>query len=138
MSRLIFTVLVPTNDILSNQTNLAIKGIIGIEAMSQIAARTGHQEDAKNFTTISHKYVQKWMVYGMAKTSEDFPEPHTTLAYGDNNTFSLLYNLFADRELNLDLVPQSVYDQQSKFYPTVLNKYGVPLDTRHGYTKGEY
>lgn len=26
---------------------------------------------------------------------------------------------------------------QSAFYPTVQNTYGVPLDTRHTYTKGE-
>jgi hypothetical protein len=48
----------------------------------------------------------------------------------------LLYNLYGDKVLNLGLVPQSVYDMQSAFYPTVNNKYGVPLDTRHTYTKG--
>ena len=47
----------------------------------------------------------------------------------------LLYNLFSDRELGLNLVPQSVYDMQSAFYPTVEEEYGVPLDTRHDYTK---
>lgn len=50
----------------------------------------------------------------------------------------LLYNLYADMELGLNLVPQSVYDMQSTFYPTVEIKYGVPLDTRHSYTKGEH
>lgn len=50
----------------------------------------------------------------------------------------LLYNLFADAQLGLGLVPDSVYQMQSSFYPTVANKYGVPLDTRHTYTKGEY
>ena len=49
----------------------------------------------------------------------------------------ILYNLFADRELGLNLVPQSVYDMQSAFYPTVEAKYGVPLDTRHDLTKSE-
>lgn len=48
----------------------------------------------------------------------------------------LLYNLFGDRELGLNLVPQSVYDMQSAFYPTVEEQYGVPLDTRHDYAKG--
>lgn len=47
----------------------------------------------------------------------------------------LLYNLYADTELNLHLVPRSIYDMQSAFYPTVAGKYGVPLDTRHSYTK---
>lgn len=54
-----------------------------------------------------------------------------------NDTHGLLYNLYADRELGLGMVKQSVYDMQSAFYPTVREKYGVPLDTRHYYTKGE-
>jgi hypothetical protein len=49
----------------------------------------------------------------------------------------LLYNLFADAQLGLNLVPQSVYQMQSDFYPTVANEYGVPLDTRHTLTKGK-
>ena len=47
----------------------------------------------------------------------------------------LLYNLFADRELSLNLVPQYVYDMQSAFYPTIEEEYGVPLDVRHDYAK---
>ena len=50
----------------------------------------------------------------------------------------LLYNLYGDKELGLGLVPQSVYDMQSNFYPTVMEEYGVPLDTRHDYTKSAY
>ena len=137
--------LIPANQIstddfagsLANQTNLAIKGIIGIEAMAQIANRTGHVHDGKNFTQIAHNYTNLWMQYGIAQTSDNFTLPHTTLAYGENDTYSLLYNLFGDKELGLELVPQSVYSMQSKFYPQVFEKYGVPLDTRHVYTKGK-
>ena len=77
------------------------------------------------------------MDFAIAESSANFSKPHTTLAYGENDTYSLLYNLFGDKELGLDLVPQSVYDMQSDFYPTVFQEYGVPLDTRHTYTKGE-
>ena len=48
----------------------------------------------------------------------------------------LLYNLFGDRVVGLNLVPQSVYDMQSAFYPTINEQYGVPLDVRHDYAKG--
>lgn len=137
--------LIPMNQIstddfagsLANQTNLAIKGIIGIEAMAQIANRTGNVEDGQNFTNIAHNYVNKWMGFAIAGPAGNLTKSHTTLAYGENDTYSLLYNLFGDRELGLDLVPQTVYDMQSEFYPTVFNEYGVPLDTRHSYTKGE-
>lgn len=50
----------------------------------------------------------------------------------------LLYNLYADSELSLNLVPQEIYDQQSAFYPTVERTYGVPLDTRNSYTKTDW
>jgi hypothetical protein len=50
-------------------------------------------------------------------------------------TLGLLYNLYADRLLGLNLVPQSIYEMQSAFYPTVAQTYGVPLDTRSIVTK---
>ena len=106
--------------------------------MAQIANRTGNIEDGRNFTDIAHSYVAKWIDLAIAEPSNTFSKPHTTLSYGENDTYSLLYNLFGDKELGLNLVPQSVYDMQSDFYPTVINEYGVPLDTRHAYTKGEY
>lgn len=49
-----------------------------------------------------------------------------------------MYNLFGDRELGLNLVPQEIYDDQSAFYPTVRRTYGIPLDTRHNYTKADW
>ena len=119
---------------LSNQTNLALKGIIGIEAMAQIANRTGHAEDGANYTRIAHEYIGLWQQYGIAYNASP---PHTELNYGNASSYGLLYNIFGDAELGLQLVPQSVYNMQSNFYPTVFNEYGVPLDTRHTYTKSK-
>ncbi|KAG8528122.1 uncharacterized protein KY384_007038 [Bacidia gigantensis] len=135
--------LIPANQIstddfagpLANQTNLALKGIIGIQAMSKIAELTGNVADASNYSDIAHDYIQKWQDLGIA---HDANPPHTTLSYGSNDTHVLLYNLYADRLLGLDLVPDAVYDMQSTFYPTVRSKYGVPLDTRHGYVKSDW
>ncbi|CAK4033826.1 Hypothetical predicted protein [Lecanosticta acicola] len=118
-----------------NQTNLAIKGIIGIEAMAQIANRTGHTTDGQNYTKIAHDYITKWQ--GYAVNSNATP-PHTTFNYNNASSFSLLYNIFGDMELGLQLVPQSIYDMQSTFYNTKFNTYGVPLDSRHSYTKGDW
>lgn len=124
-------VLRPTN-VYSNQTNLALKGIIGIEAMATISSITNHPDDSKNRTTIAEDYIGRWQTLGIANNTNP---AHTTLSYGNNSSHGLLYNLYADRELGLNLVPQSVYDMQSSFYPTIEATYGVPLDTRHSYTK---
>lgn len=63
-----------------NQTNLAIKGIIGIEAMAQIANRTGHIADGINYTSIAHDYVRQWQTIGF--NYNDNP-PHATLSYSE-------------------------------------------------------
>ena len=55
-----------------------------------------------------------------------------------HDCLGLLYNLYGDAELNLGLVSQDIYTQQAAFYDTVFNTYGVPLDTRHTYTKGDW
>lgn len=120
---------------LANQTDLALKGIIGIQAMAVIANLTDNQADGANYTNIALDYITQWQTLGIA---HDANPPHTTLSYGMNDTYGLLYNLYGDRLLNLNFVPQSVYDMQSAFYPTVEQKYGVPLDTRHNYTKSDW
>ncbi|KAJ5555058.1 hypothetical protein N7535_007503 [Penicillium sp. DV-2018c] len=120
---------------LANQTNLALKGMIGIQAMSVIAKQTGHADDAAKYSDIAHSYITQWQDLAIAKNANP---PRTTLSYGDTASHGLLYNLFADAQLGLGLVPRSVYQMQSDFYPTVANKYGVPLDTRHTYTKGDW
>ncbi|PSK33961.1 transketolase [Elsinoe australis] len=117
---------------LANQTNLALKGIIGIQAMSTIANLTSNPTDAANYTSIATSYINQWLTLSASNTTP----PHTTLNYGNSSSYNLLYNLYASRLLSQgDFVPQQIYDQQSAFYPTVALEYGVPLDTRHTYTK---
>lgn len=120
---------------LANQTNLAIKGIIGIEAMAVIANLTNHTADGANYTNIAHTYIDVWQTPGLGISTDG---NHSTLNYNNDSTYSLLYNLYADQLLQTDLVPVSVYEMQSNWYPTVANKYGVPLDTRHTYTKNDW
>ncbi|KAG9241990.1 glutaminase [Calycina marina] len=78
---------------LANKTNLALKGIIGIEAMSYIANLTGHTAQATNWTNIAYSYITQWQTLGIAHSATP---PHTTLSYGQNDTHRLLYNLYDD------------------------------------------
>lgn len=121
---------------LENQTNLALKGMIGLEAMSQMSKLIGEDADAQNYTDIAHDYITKWQDLGI--NHGDNP-PHSIVSYNNVSTHGLLYNLYNDALLKTNLVPQSVYTMQSNFYPTVKEKYGVPLDTRNRYyTKGDW
>jgi hypothetical protein len=121
---------------LANQTNLALKGIIGLEAMAQLSRAIGETDDAQNYSKIAHDYITKWQDLGINKA--DNPK-HATLTYNNASTHGLLYNIYSDKLLNLSLVPQEVYDIQSSYYPTIKNEYGVPLDSRNQfYTKGDW
>ncbi|KAH9214693.1 hypothetical protein DL95DRAFT_425499 [Leptodontidium sp. 2 PMI_412] len=120
---------------LANQTNLALKGIIAIEAMSVVARKIGNLVDAENYTSIAHDYIDKWQKLGVVRGANP---PHTNLAYQDRDSHGLLYNLYGDVLLGLNLVPESIYNMQSTFYPTVAQTYGVPLDTRNVFTKSDW
>ncbi|KAF2087351.1 DUF1793-domain-containing protein, partial [Saccharata proteae CBS 121410] len=133
--------LIPTNQLstddflgsLSNQTNLAIKGIVGLGAMSSIASITGHAADATNFSTTTTSYYQQW-----ENLAIDPSGTHTILAYQWRSSWGLLYNTYPDKLLSLGVVSQAVYDMQSTYYPTVSQIYGIPLDNRHSITKSDW
>ncbi|PQE13211.1 glutaminase A protein [Rutstroemia sp. NJR-2017a BBW] len=163
--------LIPSNQLstddfagwLANQTNLALKGIIGIKAMSEIAEVVGNTEDAKYYRNVSETYIKRWEdEFALSRDGT-----HAKLAYSWYGSWTILYNLFADSLLCFHL-PQSksraptigkgqrplagsetetsktgfvsdkIYKIQSDWYHTVRQKYGLPLDSRHLYTKSDW
>lgn len=69
---------------LANQTNLAIKGIIGIKAMSIIANLTGNSSAASNYSTIATNYIPQWINFANDTTAE---VPHLDLNYQNFSTY---------------------------------------------------
>ncbi|MGI4790983.1 MAG: glutaminase domain-containing protein [Janthinobacterium lividum] len=55
-----------------------------------------------------------------------------------NDAWSLKYNAFPDKVLNLNLVPQNILKEEAKFYKANLKPFGIPLDIRHTYTKTDW
>ncbi|UZJ57069.1 hypothetical protein CBS101457_006389 [Exobasidium rhododendri] len=118
---------------LANQSNLAIKGIQGIAAMGHIATWLNKTEDAKIYKNVSSTYIQAFYGYAINKN-----DSHVKLSYQDDASWGTLYNLVFDRLLNLQLVAEEIYDKQDAFYPTKLNKYGTPLDSRFSWQKTDW
>ncbi|KAE9397140.1 DUF1793-domain-containing protein [Gymnopus androsaceus JB14] len=118
---------------LANQTNLAIKGIVGIKAMSKIAELLGDSSKSSNYSSIASSYVSQWQSLATSSSGN-----HLTLNYGNDSSWSLSYNMYADKLLQLDVFPESVYTMQTEWYKTVDATFGVPLDTRHTYTKSDW
>ena len=118
---------------LANQSNLAIKGIVGLQAMGQISTLVGDTVSAKNYTMIAASYYKQWTFLAIDPSNR-----HTVLSYQDRSSWGLLYNLYPDKLLRLGIIPQSLYDMQSAWYPTRSQIFGVPLDSRHTYTKSDW
>ena len=50
---------------LQNQTNLAIKGIVGLQAMAGIADVAGQASDSQNFSATASDYFTQWEYFGI-------------------------------------------------------------------------
>lgn len=157
---------------LALQTNLALKGIIGIKAFSEIADALDRVGDADHYRNISETYIEKWQEYGISRDGS-----HAKLAYDWYGSWTTLYSLYADavlcfhpsitnesttaennlapggphhqqplkesqttgrKPIKKDFIPSHIYSIQSKWYSAVMQKYGLPLDSRHLYTKSDW
>ncbi|EJD08023.1 DUF1793-domain-containing protein [Fomitiporia mediterranea MF3/22] len=106
----------------NNQTNVILKGIVGIGAMAKISGYTGHTADQTNFNAVAQQYAQQW-------TSIAAGSAQISISFGSSNS-GLIYNLYADKLLQLNLFPNSVYVAQTEFYRSQLSQwqYGIPMD----------
>ncbi|KAL0063799.1 hypothetical protein AAF712_009244 [Marasmius tenuissimus] len=110
----------------ANVTNLALKGIIGIRAMADISNALGKTGDAKKYLDVSSSYVKQW------ETLAGLPSlGHLTSSYGQTSSGGMMYNLYADKLLNTNLISERVYDAQSNYYSNqARHTFGQPFDTR--------
>ena len=118
---------------IAHSANLALKGIVGVGAMGVVAAANGNSADAAHYSTLARTYISKW-----TSLAEDSSGSHLKLAYDQDGTWSLKYNGFSDRLLGLDLVPAGTAAREAGWYAANAGAYGVVLDPRNNYTKGDW
>ncbi|HWC78915.1 MAG TPA: DUF5127 domain-containing protein [Pseudonocardiaceae bacterium] len=118
---------------IAHSVNLALKGIIGIGAMSQVATAAGNSADAAGYLATAKNYIGQWVT-----KATDTGGKNLKLAYDQPGTWSLKYNGYPDQLLGLGLVPDTVAADESAWYLAHRNKFGVPLDLRHSYTKTDW
>ncbi|WP_333771101.1 glutaminase domain-containing protein [Streptomyces sp. IBSBF 2435] len=118
---------------IAHSANLALKGIVGIGAMSVVAAVNGSTADAAHYRTLARSYISRW-----TSLAEDSSGGHLKLAYDQDGTWSLKYNGFPDRLLGLDLVPTGTAAREAAWYSARAGANGVVLDPRNDYTKGDW
>ena len=145
------------------QSNLALKGMVGIRAMSEISDLLGAEKSRRYYRNISDAYASKFLEpeFGMTRDGS-----HAKLAYDWYGSWTTLYSLYADALLcfhpvddvstsapsgaqtplvdhthgnrSANFLPSSLYLKQSAFYEQVMQRYGLPLESRHLYTKSDW
>ncbi|KAI0727370.1 hypothetical protein C8Q72DRAFT_463133 [Fomitopsis betulina] len=118
-----------SGEIVSNSTNLAVKGILAIQAMSQISTLYGEDDDAQHYSSIAVQYIGTWKTLAISSDSS-----HVLSTYGDDSTsWTLPYSLFPHSLLSFDLLEDSVLNNLSSYYKALLPDYtyGPPIGSQN-------
>lgn len=136
---------------LANNTNLGAKGIIAIGAFTELCATLAANRSASSppldgcgtdyakYKAVANKYAKTWHDYAFNAT----PAAHYEMSYnavkGVNDSWSIKYNLLWQKLLHLDgPFPESVFTDEVAYYHKRAQKFGVPLDPRHGWVKTDW
>lgn len=115
---------------LADNANLAIKALVGLEAFSLICKHFGKDALAQEYAEKAKKFAFEFKnIVG---------EGIMPLAYGQENSYSLKYNILFDKLFGFSLIGQDVCEREVSYYIEKNERYGVPLDTRKDYTKSDW
>lgn len=111
---------------INNQTNLALKGIIALKAM-------GSMSTSGNYSTTADSYYNQWKSLALAQDN------HLLVQYGNESSWSLGDNMFADLWLQTGLISKDIFTAHVNFLKTVnitsqpltlsIAGIGIPLDS---------
>ncbi|THH15082.1 hypothetical protein EUX98_g9519, partial [Antrodiella citrinella] len=117
----------------ANMTNLAVKGIIGVRAMAEISQALGKTDDATTFANAASTLVSSWQSLALSQDSL-----HVLAVYGNEQSWTLPYNLYADILLQTNLISNNIYTSETSFLGGLLPEsangslatpFGIPIDT---------
>lgn len=117
--------------VLACNVNLSAKAIMGLGSYAAMAEALGQPDLARRYRRAAEAFATEWL----ARARE---EDGTRLAFDQDGTWSLKYNLVWDRLLSLDLFQEETLRREHRFYRSKAMKYGVPLDQRRAVTKPEW
>jgi hypothetical protein len=116
---------------LAHNANLSLKAILALAAAGDLARRLGNDAEATRLHSVAAGMAAKWE--GAAKDGDRY-----RLAFDRAGTWSQKYNLVWDTLLGYKLFPDEIRRREMAFYKTRQNAYGLPLDNRADYAKGDW
>ncbi|KAF8194036.1 hypothetical protein K438DRAFT_1969332 [Mycena galopus ATCC 62051] len=133
-----------------NNTNLALEGIIAIRGMAEIIQIMSEAADAQKYEvcrgtltaeshpTYDYSGVGKNLIRSWVKLKSASGLLGWTYGY---TTFGLMYNLLADKLFQLDLVPESIFAEESTNSlnnATQIPRFGFPLGSSTSGTRPDW
>src|SRR5262249_47120770 len=116
---------------LAHNANLSVKAILAIAAYSELCRMRGDSSAGARYLALARDDARHWMK--MAGAGEPYG-----IAFDRPNSGSQKYNLVWDKLLGLDVFPPEVARREVAHYKTVMQRYGVPLDSRTRLTKTDW
>jgi len=116
---------------LNHNANLSIKAIVALAAYGDMCKRRGDMAGAKKYGDLAKADASHWMTVADGGKA-------SLLAFDKPNTWSQKYNLVWDQILGLNVFPPAVRAKEVAYYKTVMQPYGVPLDSRTHQTKADW
>jgi hypothetical protein len=116
---------------LANNTNLAAKGIVALEAFAGLCDYVNDAaDDCSKYRSAARDFATTWKSYA-------WEDDHFKIAYDFNNSYSLKYNMVWQKLLGMDgpFDWDSIVPTEIAYYVSKSNKYGPPMDSRHNYVK---
>lgn len=115
----------------AHNANLSIKAIQGIASYGRLADMLGKNEIAQKYTSLARAMALKWV-------EETDDGDHYRFAFDQPGTWSQKYNLVWDKILKINVFPHEVPEKEVAYYLSKQNIYGLPLDSKHIYTKADW
>lgn len=115
---------------LAHNANLALKAINALALFGKALVEISH-EKASIYQGAAKEMAQIWLQ--MANSGEK-----TKLAFDQEDSWSLKYNMIWDQLFELNLFNQETREQEVDHYLAQINDYGTPLDSRKTYTKADW
>jgi hypothetical protein len=116
---------------LAHNANLSIKAILALAAYGDLCRMRGDEPTAQRYFGLAKTDAEHWM-----RVADD--GDHYRLAFDKPGTWSQKYNLVWDKILGLNVFPPRVAEREIACYKTVMQRYGLPLDSRTRLSKTDW